>query len=141
MRHTTFPDDATLLDILIDGFDKNDVLDGLHWRDLPMPDELSAIRKFTTLVDEARRWKGPPLEVLETAYRRMASWADLELRQAGRGILVRARAPRFYPWWSDLETWAGDPMAALREWIESEPRMELSTARYRNAAVIDVPRS
>jgi hypothetical protein len=31
------PEDASLLDVLIDGFEKNEVLDGFHPRDLPMP--------------------------------------------------------------------------------------------------------
>lgn len=29
------PEDATLLDVLIDGFEKNEILDGFHWRSLP----------------------------------------------------------------------------------------------------------
>jgi hypothetical protein len=54
------PDDATLLDILVDGFEKNEVLEGFHWRRLPLPDEEAAAAKFFSLIDEARRWKGPP---------------------------------------------------------------------------------
>jgi hypothetical protein len=60
-------DSATLLDILIDGFEKNEILDGFHWRNLPMPDEAAAGGKFVS-------W-----------------WPDLEIRQAGRGGRVRAR--------------------------------------------------
>jgi len=36
------PDDATLLDVLIDGFEKNELIDGFHWRQLPMPNEHAA---------------------------------------------------------------------------------------------------
>ena len=54
------PEDATLLDVLIDGFEQNEALDGFLWRQLPMPDERAAVRKFGALVDEARRWKGSP---------------------------------------------------------------------------------
>jgi hypothetical protein len=41
-------DSATLLDILIDGFEKNETLDGFHWRNLPMPDEAAAGGKFVS---------------------------------------------------------------------------------------------
>lgn len=41
------PADATLLDVLIDGFEKNEVLRGFHGRLLPMPDEAAAVEKFT----------------------------------------------------------------------------------------------
>ena len=60
MRRTTSQEDATLLDVLIDGFEKNEVMDGFHWRNLPMPDEDAAIQKFRALLDDARRWKGEP---------------------------------------------------------------------------------
>ena len=95
--------DATLLEVLIDGFEKNEMLDGFHWRRLPMPDERSAVRKFAVLTAEARRWKGSPTHVDEGAERRLAAWPDLEIRQAGRGIMVRVRAPRFHTWWHDAQ--------------------------------------
>jgi hypothetical protein len=103
--------DATLLDVLIDAFEKNETLNGFHWRDLPMPDEQAAVRKFASLTEEARRWKGHPV-LTEEGARRMAGWSDLEIRQAGRGIMVRVRAPRF-DWWHDSATWQGDPMGPL----------------------------
>src|SRR5256885_1206644 len=46
-------EDVTLLDVLIDGFEKNEILDGFHWRDLPMPDEDAAVRKFASLSQQA----------------------------------------------------------------------------------------
>ncbi len=113
---------ATLLDIIIDGFEKNEILDGFHSRELPMPDEPSAVRKFAELEEEARRWKGPPPRVLDGPARRLAAWPDLELRQAGRGVMVRARAPRFSAWWHDADTWRADPMAAIFEWLDDERR-------------------
>jgi hypothetical protein len=49
------PEDATLLDVLVDGFEKNESLRGFHWRVLPMNDEPAAVRKFASLADEACR--------------------------------------------------------------------------------------
>jgi len=114
------PADATLLDVLIDGFEKNEVLRGFHGRWLPMPDEAAAVEKFTALTDEARRWKGAPLRSEEREGRRLSAWLDLEIRQAGRGVMVRARAPRFDYWWHDPPTWAEDPMSALFAWLQEE---------------------
>jgi hypothetical protein len=37
------PEDATLLDVLTNGFEKNEVLRGFHWRVLPMTDEAAAV--------------------------------------------------------------------------------------------------
>lgn len=120
MRSTSSQEDATLLDVLIDGFEKNEIFDGFHWRQLPMPDEDAAIRKFGALVDEARRWKGAPARLEEAAARRVAAWPDLEIRQAGRGVMVRARAPWFDGWWHERKTWEGDPMGAIRDWLDAE---------------------
>jgi hypothetical protein len=113
-------DDATLLDVLIDGFEKNEVLRGFHWRDLPMPDEASAIRKFAGLADEARRWKGTPLRSEETSGRRLIAWSDLEIRQSGRGVMVRIKTPSFDNWWNEPATWEGSPMGEIFDWIEEE---------------------
>jgi hypothetical protein len=120
MRTTTSQEDATLLDILIDGFEKNEILDGFHWRDLPMPDEGAAVRKFGALVDEARRWKGQPARLQDEPPRRIAAWPDLEIRQVGRGVMVRARAPWFDTWWHDRKTWKDDPMGPIHDWIEAD---------------------
>jgi hypothetical protein len=114
------PEDATLLDLLADGFEKNEVLHGFHWRVLPMIDEAAAARKFTSLSDEARRWKGPPLRDEEHRGRRLSAWSDLEVRQAGRGVMVRIQAPRFHDWWHKQLTWAGDPLQQIYEWLEEE---------------------
>ncbi len=43
------PEDATLLDALIDGFERNEVLAGFHCRELPLPDEEAAVRTFASL--------------------------------------------------------------------------------------------
>src|SRR5262245_26991838 len=120
MRRGTSQTDASLLDVLIDGFEKNEVMDGFHWRSLPMPDEESAAHKFGALVDEARDWKGPPSHVDEGLHRRLAIWPDLEIRQAGSGVMVRARAPWFESWWHDRSTWDGDPMGPLYEWLRED---------------------
>ncbi len=101
MHEGTSRQAATLLDVLIDGFEKNEVLDGFHWRDLPMPGEPEATRKFAALSDEAWRWKGQPARYEDAGPRRIAAWPDLEIRQAGRGVMVLARAPWFSEWWHD----------------------------------------
>jgi hypothetical protein len=118
-RRGTSREDATLLDVLVDGFEKNEVLDGFHWRDLPMPDEGSAARKFAALRAEATRWKGAPAREIDSAPRRLVAWDDLEIRQSGRGIMVRARAP-WFGWWHDAGTWERDPMGPIFEWLDEE---------------------
>src|SRR6266851_2618522 len=120
MTDVRLQEDASLLDVLVDGFEKNDVLRGFHWRELPMPDEGAAVRKFATLADEARRWKGALLRCEERSGLRLAAWPALEIRQAGRGIMRRIRAPRFGRWWHEPSTWAGNPMGPIFEWIEEE---------------------
>jgi hypothetical protein len=112
--------DVTLLDILIDGFEKNEILLGFHWRSLPLANEAEAIRKFAALVEEARRWKGQPLRLQDESTRRLAAWTDLEIRQSGRGIMILARAPNFDRWWHDAATWEGDPMGSLFDWMEED---------------------
>lgn len=89
-----------------------------------MPDEALAIRKFGALVDEARRWKGVPLRSDESSERRLFAWPDLEIRQAGRAIMVRSKAPWFSRWWHQRETWDGDPMGPVFEWIREEEDVE-----------------
>ena len=113
-------EDATLLDVLIDGFEKNEMLHGFHWRELPMPDEATAVLKFLALSDEARRWKGAPLRTEESGGRRLAAWPDLEIWQANRGVMVRVRAPRFANWWHAPATWAGSPMREVFDWSIDE---------------------
>lgn len=120
MRTPTSPEDVSLLDVLIDGFEKNEIMRGLHRRDLPMPDEAAAIRKFEAFAQEARRWKGPPTRESLAGPRRFAAWTDLEVRQLGRGVMVLVRAPWFSDWWHQPGVWAGDPMGPLFDWLEEE---------------------
>lgn len=117
---TTSQEAATLLDILIDGFEKNEVFGGFHRRELPMPDESAAARKFHALAEEAQCWKGPPERMQRDGMRRIAAWPDLEIRQAGRGVMVLARAPRFNAWWDNEQTWEDDPMGEVRAWLHEE---------------------
>ena len=109
--------EATLIDVLIDGFEKNEVLGGFHWRNLPMLDVRAAVGKFEALCEEAHRWKGAPIDEIEEPDRRLAAWRDLEILQAGRGVMVRVAAPSFDGWWNASETWSGDPMAAAYAWL------------------------
>src|SRR5206468_166888 len=120
MRHETSQEQATLLDVLIDGFEKNEMMGGFHWRTLPMPDESAATSKFASLADEGTRWKGPPARFHDKAPRRLVAWPDLEIRQVGRGVMVRARAPGFGHWWHERKTWEGDPMGPIYDWLEDE---------------------
>ncbi|HEY5928358.1 MAG TPA: hypothetical protein VIV11_42020 [Kofleriaceae bacterium] len=121
MRDRTKPrDEITLLDVLIDGFEKNEVLHGYHMRVLPLPNEQRAVVTFGAFVDEATRWYGPPARTLEANGRRLAAWRELEIRQAGQGILVRIWSAWFCDWWHDDATWNGDPLKAIYEWIGEE---------------------
>jgi hypothetical protein len=110
-------EEITLVDLLIGGFEKNEVFAGFHWRQLPLADEPAAIRTFAVLCDELRRWKGAPSPEREERGIRIAGWPDVELRQAGRGILLRVRSP-WFEWWHDAATWDGDPMAQIFESLE-----------------------
>jgi hypothetical protein len=111
--------DVGLLEVLIDGFEKNEVLEGFHWRTLPMPDEATAKAKFRSLVAEAERWKGEPRKC-EAGERDLAAWPDMDIRQSGRGILVRVKATGFAKWWNDGDAWEGDPLAAIYRWLHDE---------------------
>lgn len=113
-------EDATLLDVLIDGFEKNEIVDGFHWRVLPFADEAETVRRFGALAGEARHWKGPPDREVEEAGRRLVAWPDLEVRQAGYGIVIRVRTPGFADWWHDTATWEGDPMGLVHAWLAEE---------------------
>jgi hypothetical protein len=112
--------EASLLDVLVDGFEKNEILHGFHWRELPCPSPAIARQRFTTFRDEATRWKGPPDHVVDDGQRRKAVWPDLEIVQVGRGVQVRVRAPWFGNWWHDTLTWEGDPMAGVWAWWREE---------------------
>jgi len=50
------PEDATLLEVLADGFEKNETLGGWFWRQLPLPDAAIAARKYDELHAELLRW-------------------------------------------------------------------------------------
>jgi hypothetical protein len=113
-------EEASLLDVLIDGFEKNEILHGFHWRNLPMPDVPAANRKFDALAEEARKWKGEPVREQTSSVRRIVAWPDLEIRQSGRAIMVRASAPWFSDWWQASKTWEDDPMQDLYAWLEEE---------------------
>lgn len=120
MRELRAPEDASLLDVLIDGFEKNEVMDSFHWRTLPLRDEERAVAKLDELATEAIRWKGSPLRDERTGPRRIVAWADLELRQIGRGLMVRARTTGFSAWWHERETWENDPMGPIHDWVDEE---------------------
>ena len=119
MQHAKPPQDTTLLELLIDGFEKNEVLGGFHMRTLPLPDEATAAGKFAEFIDEVRRWKGEPATGISTPERQLAAWSDMEIRQAGRGVMVRVRQPRF-EWWHLAASWADHPMQQIYDWIDED---------------------
>lgn len=115
------PEDATLLDVLIDGFEKNEMLEGFHERVLPLRDEQMARARFIAFSEEVLRWKGHPIRRAEQAGWQLTAWADLELLQAGRAIAIRIRAPRFSAWWHEPDTWRGEAMQRLFEaWEQAD---------------------
>lgn len=81
---------------LIDGFENNEIFDGFHERNLPMPDEAAAGGKFVSLVREARRWKG---------------------RSRGHGSRARALVRQLVARQADV---GGDPMGPLHDWLREE---------------------
>lgn len=115
---------VTLLDVLIDGFEKNEVVGGWHFRNLPMPDTASGASKFDTLVAEATAWKGPPVRTLEQQLelgaRRLVAWEDLEIRVAAEMILVRVRAPNFDAWWHSNGVWDGPGYEEVWLWLQGK---------------------
>ncbi|MEL6391664.1 MAG: hypothetical protein AAFR97_02865 [Bacteroidota bacterium] len=112
------PGEATLIDVLIDGFEKNEVSNGWHTRQLPLRDEETAREKFAQFVSEARSWKGPPEELIDEGRRRRAHWHRFEIIQAGLGVMIRVKAPRFGEWWHKDETWNREPMNDVDEWLD-----------------------
>jgi hypothetical protein len=66
--------------------------------------------------------------------RQLVAWPDLEIRQAGRAIMVRVRRTPFQDWWHEPATWDGDPMGAISDWIAEEvvpPETHARTAASR----------
>jgi hypothetical protein len=112
-------EEVTSIDLLVDGFEKNEVFGGFHWRELPMADVAAAERKFAALFEELRRWKGSPASMREDSSTRVATWSDVELRQCGRGVLLRIVAPRF-DWWNEDATWTDDPMGTVVQSLADE---------------------
>lgn len=106
------PEDSTLLDILIDGFEKNEVLGGMHLRRLPLPSAEAGRAVFDRFVAEASTWQGAPTDVRDEGHRAVVRWPDLEIWWAGRGIHIRARSSVRH-WWHALSTWADDPTEAV----------------------------
>jgi hypothetical protein len=114
---TSRADDVTLIDLLVNGFEKNESIGGWHWRQLPAPDAATAIRKFEEFAAEGRRWKGKPLESVSDHDRRALVWSDLQIRQKGRGVLVAGKSENVASLWHEDDTWDGDPMGDVFDWF------------------------
>ena len=108
--------DTSLLTVIADAFEKNELMKGWFWRQLPLPDAAWAERKYEEFLEEITRWKGPPLLAERTSSRRRAAWGDIRIQQVGRGVMVWLRDGRVRDWWHDAATWAGDPMSAAWDW-------------------------
>ena len=130
-RPRATPEDATLIDVLIDGFEKNEILRGFHWRTLPLRDEAAAIEKFAALVAEARAWKGDAVEERSDGARRLTRWDNLQIRQLGRGVMVLVRAPHFSDWWHERENLEG---RSLRSDLRLAQRGRVATSPIRRCA-------
>jgi hypothetical protein len=118
------PDDQlTLLDVLIDGFRKNEILDGYHMRDLTLPNEAKAIGVFGSF-EEATRWQGAPLRTFERARRRLAAWRNFDIRQLGRHLVVRVWSPWMRDWRYDVTTTDADDADSdeLGQWLADDTR-------------------
>jgi hypothetical protein len=115
-------DDVTLIGLLLDGFEKNESIRGWHWRELPAPEEATAIAKFQEFAAEARRWKGEPRATVSESARRAVVWDDFQIRQQGRGVLVAGKSGGIGALWHADGTWKDDPMADVYDWFSSEAR-------------------
>jgi hypothetical protein len=115
--------DVTLIDLLMDGFEKNESIDNWFWRQLPAPDDATAIRKFEEFAAEGRRWKGAPLESVSDSDRRAVVWSDLQIRQQGRGVIVAGKSEHIAPVWYESNTWNGDPMGDVFAWLSESVRL------------------
>jgi len=86
------PQNATLVDLLIDGFEKYEMLGGFHMRTLPLPDDAAAARKFGEFFEEARRGKGESLHAEATAERQLVRWARFGEQDAASWCGSKRRA-------------------------------------------------
>ena len=110
------PEETTLLAVLVDCFEKNEVIDGCFHRWLPLGDPQTADRKFREFRDELARWKGSPrAEDAGLGWQR-ADWGDIRIKQGGRGIMVWVARTGVRDWWHAEETWDGDPLADVWDW-------------------------
>lgn len=78
-------DEATLLDVLIDAFEKNEAIYGFHFRTLPLQDEATAIVRYHVLADEpgagrpsrGKRSRAPIAAALRGTISRSARWLEV----------------------------------------------------------------
>ena len=110
------PEETSLLGVLIDCFEKNEMLEGWFMRQLPLADPQTAARKYRAFRDELVRWKGPPMAEDEGEGWQRADWGDIRMKHAGRGIMIWVRQAGVSKWWHEDETWADDPLAKVWDW-------------------------
>lgn len=110
------PEETSLLGMLADCFEKNELIEGWFRRELPLADPPAAGRKYREFREELVRWKGrPQAEDAGPGWQR-ADWGDIRMKQAGRGIMVWLRSAGVSQWWHESRIWAGDPLADAWEW-------------------------
>jgi hypothetical protein len=115
--------DVTLIDLLMNGFEKNESIGNWFWRQLPAPDDATAIRKFEEFAAEGRRWKGEPLESVSDSDGRAIVWSDLQVRQKGRGVIVAGRSETIAQVWYANSSWNEDPMGEVFDWFSESVRL------------------
>jgi hypothetical protein len=115
------PEDMSLLGVLMDCFEKNEIWDGWFLRRLPLADATTAARKYREFRDELVRWKGAPRAEETGETWRRSDWGDIRVKQAGRGIMIWARSDGVSDWWHESESWQGDPLAEAWHWEAAQP--------------------
>lgn len=130
------PQEATLLDVLMDGFEggqgSQEVRLGWRERALPLPSLEAAGGKYIELVEEARRWfDSDGVECVEGG-RRCTVWPRLRIAQAWRGVVVLALYSDFDAWWRTISD------AAWSD-VHEATRFAHSASTETNQALLDGP--
>jgi hypothetical protein len=101
----------SLATVLVDGFEKNEILGGWHERVCPFSTDADARAAFETWAVELRSWLGPPSLAHDDRY----AWGDrARILVSGRGVGVWITCDaRFREVWADQRTWEGQPLVGL----------------------------
>ena len=116
--HTT-NEDLTLLAVLSQCFEVDEMIDGYHLRTAPFGSETVAVARFAQWKSEIEHWLGPREgedaggdgEDWQRAW-----WPDLRMKRTGRGIAFWVRSARVERWWHDTELWEDPGLDGLWQW-------------------------